>query len=68
MQMRKALIYFDVLTQAEEAAAHSDPETQHSWQSATEFNRQDKFLNKIAKKLQLTDRQLDFIFEMGVTL
>ena len=68
IQMRKALIYFDVLEQVEAAAAKADAETQHSWQSATHFERQDKFLNEIAKKLHLTDRQLDFIFEMGITL
>jgi hypothetical protein len=68
IQMRKALIYFNVLEQVEEAATHADAETQHSWQSATHFERQDKFLNEIAKKLHLTSKQLDFIFEMGITL
>ena len=68
LQMRKALIYFEVLSQVEEAIAHESQETQDSWYSTKRIQRDDIFLNEIAKKLHFTDRQLDFIFEMGVSL
>jgi len=68
LQIRKALIYFEVLTQVEEAIAEESQETQDSWYSTRRIQRDDKFLNEIAKKLHFTDRQLDFIFEMGVSL
>jgi len=68
LQMRKALIYFEVLEQVEEAIAEENQETQDSWYSTRHIQRDDRFLNEVAKKLHFTDRQIDFIFEMGVTL
>jgi hypothetical protein len=68
LQMRKALIYFEVLEQVEEAIAEEDQETQDNWYSTRHIQRDDRFLNEVAKKLHFTDRQIDFIFEMGVTL
>jgi hypothetical protein len=67
-QFHKALTYFDLLTQVEAVVAKADSEIQSTWQLAAKFNREDKFLKHIAKKLQLTDLQLDFIFEIGITL
>ncbi len=68
LQLRKSLIYFEVLAQVEEAIAEEDQETQESWYSTKRIQRDDKFLNEVAKKLHFTDRQIDFIFEMGATL
>lgn len=68
LQLRKSLIYFEVLAQVEEAIAEEDQETQESWYSTKRIQRDDKFLNEVAKKLHFTDRQIDFIFEMGITL
>jgi hypothetical protein len=68
LQMRRALIYFDVLTQVEEAIALESEETQQSWYSTKDIQRDDKFLNEITKKLHFTDRQIDYIFEIGASL
>jgi hypothetical protein len=68
LQMRKALIYFEVLSQGEEAIAEESQETQDSWYSTKHVQRDDKFLNEVAKKLHFTDRQLDLIFEIGVSM
>ncbi len=68
LQMRRALIYFDVLTQVEEAIANENEETQQSWYSTKDIQRDDKFLNEITKKLHFTDRQIDYIFEIGASL
>jgi hypothetical protein len=67
-QMNKALIYFDALTKVENALANANIETQQAWQNAKKFDREDDFLIEIAKKAQITDLQLDFIFEIGVTM
>lgn len=67
-QMNKALIYFDALTKVENALANASADTQQAWQNAKKFDREDDFLNEIAKKAQITDLQLDFIFEIGVTM
>ncbi len=67
-QLRGALNYFNVLKRFDEFADKAEPTIKQRWQSANEFNRQDEFINEIAKKLQLTNRQLDFIFEIGITL
>ncbi len=68
LQMRSALNYFNVLKRFEDAVEVCTPEIKQYWISAFEFNRDDEFLIGMAKKLQLTNRQLDFIFEMGATL
>jgi hypothetical protein len=68
LQLRKSLIYFEVLEQVEAAVAETSQETQDNWYSTKPIERDDKFLNEVAKKLHFTDRQIDFIFEMGVTL
>ncbi len=67
-QMNKALIYFNALTKFENAIANSSDETQQAWQNAKSFDREDAFLKEIAHKAQLTDLQLDFIFEIGITM
>lgn len=67
-QMHKALIYFDALTKVENALANAEPEVQQAWQNARKFNREDKYLSDLAKKAQITDLQLDFIFEVGATM
>lgn len=67
-QMNKALIYFDALTKVEIALANASSATQQAWQNTKRFNREDTFLKEIAYKAQLTDLQLDFIFEIGVTM
>jgi len=67
-QMNKALIYFNALTKIENAIANSSNETQQAWQNAKSFDREDAFLKEIAHKAQLTDLQLDFIFEIGITM
>lgn len=67
-QMSRALIYFDALTKVENVLAHASEETQQAWQNAKKFNRDDAFLKEIAHKAQLTDLQLDFIFEIGITM
>jgi hypothetical protein len=68
LQLRKSLIYFEVLEQVEEAVAEASQETQDAWYSTKHIRRDDIFLNEVAKKLHFTDRQIDFIFEMGITL
>jgi hypothetical protein len=68
LQMRSALNYFNVLKKFEDAVEVCTPEIKQYWLSAFEFNRDDEFLIEMAKKLQLTNRQVDFIFEMGATL
>jgi hypothetical protein len=67
-QMSRALIYFDALTKVETALVNASISTQQAWQNAKKFNREDTFLKEIAHKAQLTDLQLDFIFEIGVTM
>jgi hypothetical protein len=67
-QMSKALIYFDMLINVDRALENVEPEARQAWQNATEFNREDEFLNRIAKKINISDLQLDFIFEIGATL
>lgn len=67
-QMNKALIYFNALTKIENAVTNSSIETQQAWQNAKAFDREDEFLKEIAHKAQLTDLQLDFIFEIGITM
>lgn len=67
-QMNKALIYFNALTKVENAIANASDETQQAWQNAKTFDREDAFLKEIAHKAQLTDLQLDFIFEIGITM
>lgn len=66
-QMNRALIYFDALAKVETALVNSSIPTQQAWQNAKIFNREDPFLNEIAHKAQLTDLQLDFIFEIGIS-
>lgn len=68
LQLRKSLIYFEVLEQVEKAIAEESQEVQDNWYSIKRIARDDKILNEMAKKLHFTDRQVDFIFEMGVTL
>lgn len=68
LQLRKSLIYFEVLEQVEEAVAEASQETQDNWYSTKHIERDDRFLNEIAKKLHFTDRQIDFIFEMGIKM
>jgi hypothetical protein len=68
LQMRSALNYFNVLKKFEDAVDVCTPEIKQYWLSAFEFNRDDEFLIEMAKRLQLTNRQVDFIFEMGATL
>ncbi len=67
-QMNKALIYFDALTKVESALVNASADTQQAWQNAKKFNREDAFLNEIAQKARITDLQLDFIFEIGITM
>lgn len=67
-QMNKALIYFNALAKIENAVANASTETQQAWQNAKAFDREDAFLKEIAHKAQLTDLQLDFIFEIGTTM
>lgn len=67
-QMNKALIYFNALAKIENAVTNSSIETQQAWQNAKAFDREDAFLKEIAHKAQLTDLQLDFIFEIGITM
>jgi hypothetical protein len=68
LQLHKSLIYFEILEQVEKAVAEESQETQDNWYSTKRIQRDDKFLNEVSKKLQFTDRQIDFIFEMGITL
>jgi hypothetical protein len=68
LQMNKALIYFDALSKFESALANASSETQEAWQNAKTFDREDAFLKEIAYKAHLTDLQLDFIFEIGITM
>lgn len=67
-QMNRALIYFDALTKVENALANASSATQQAWQNTKRFNREDAFLKEIAHKAQLSDLQLDFIFEIGITM
>jgi|GEM_PF-3344930 len=67
-QMRGALSCFNMLKQFDEFAENAESAMKEYWQSANAFNREDKFINEMAKKLQLTGRQIDSIFEMGLTL
>jgi hypothetical protein len=52
----------------ENALANASSATQQAWQNTKRFNREDAFLNEIAHKAQLSDLQLDFIFEIGITM
>ena len=67
-QMSRSLIYFDALTKVESALINASTPTQQAWQNAKVYNREDPFLKEIAQKAQLTDLQLDFIFEIGITM
>ena len=67
-QMNKALIYFDALIRVESALANASIASQQAWQNAKEFDREDLFLNEIANIAQISDLQLDFIFEIGISM
>jgi hypothetical protein len=67
LQLRKSLIYFEVLEQIEALVENESEEVQSNWYSTKPIQRDDKFLSELAKKLNFSDRQIDFIFEMGTT-
>jgi hypothetical protein len=68
LQLRKALIYYELLEKVEEAVALESEELQKNWYSTKRLQRDDAFLNKIAKKLRYTDVQVDYIFLMATSL
>lgn len=67
-QMTKALIYFGIMSSIDKALDNVDTESREAWQNATEFNRDDEFLTQLARKIHMSDLQLDFIFEIGATM
>jgi hypothetical protein len=67
-QMTKALIYFNILTAIDRALENVDAQSRETWQNATEFHRDDAFLKQLAKKINISELQLDFIFEIGATM
>lgn len=67
-QVRKVLNQYGIRETVESAILTADKTTQDAWQYATEFKRDDAVLLAMAQMLNLTDAQLDQMFELGIAL
>ena len=68
MQFRSALKYFDILKKFETELEIADEETKVYFQSTFSYFQEDKFIKAMAKKINLSELQLKFLFEVGRTL
>lgn len=67
-QARLALLQAGLLTQVENAVAQSGGETEITWEYAIEVNRDDPSISSIGQSLNLTEQQIDDLFNTARTL
>ncbi len=68
MQFRSALKYFDVLKKFDDELRTADEETKAYFQSTFTYFQEDRFIIEMAQKIDLSQLQLKFLFEVGRTL
>jgi hypothetical protein len=67
-QVRKVLTASGLHAQVEAAVLAADQDTQDAWHYASNFQRDDPILNAMAVSLGITPKDLDNIFDLGITL
>lgn len=67
-QIRKALTQFGLRDAVEQAVSAATIDLQDAWHYASQFKRDDDVLLAAAASLNITDAQLDTMFEVGATL
>ena len=67
-QMRKALNATGLRDQIEAAVAGASRDVQDGWATAREFERNHPLIVQMASALDLSDAEVDAVFELGATL
>jgi hypothetical protein len=67
-QAWRALHDFGLLEKVKEAVAGADAETQIDWETAQSFNRNYGAVTDLAKKMGMSDKELDKLFAHARTL
>jgi hypothetical protein len=67
-QIRKVLTASGLRAQVEAAVLAADQDTQDAWHYASNFQRDDPILNAMAVSLGITPKDLDNMFDLGITL
>lgn len=67
-QVRKVLTQLGLRSQVETGVANADQDTKDAWQYAKEFERTSPVLVGMAQSLGISDKQLDDMFKLGITL
>lgn len=68
MQFRSALKYFEVIKKFDDELQTADEETKAYFQSTFTYFQEDRFIIEMAQKINLSQLQLKFLFEVGRTL
>ena len=67
-QVRKVLTQLGLRDSVETAVANADAETKDAWHYASSFQRDDALLVSMAAAINISDAQLDAMFEAGALL
>jgi hypothetical protein len=67
-QVRKVLTASGLRAQVEATVLAADQDTQDAWHYASNFQRDDPILNAMTVSLGITPKDLDNMFDLGITL